>query len=103
MENYNNVDIIEQIWEIIEKLRLKLASVINGLGGAPYKNYVSDNVSEINNALDRGMVRRFKLEEHGPERERNPFGYDKSTRSFTICKMPNNPRNQSRTQLALAN
>ena len=30
MENYNNVDIIEQIWEIIEKLRLKLASVING-------------------------------------------------------------------------
>ena len=101
MENYNNVDIIEQIWEIIEKLRLKLASVINGLGGAPYKNYC--NVSEINNALDRGMVRRLKLEEHGPERERNPFGYDKSTRSFTICKMPNNSRNQSRTQLALAN
>ena len=101
MENYNNVDIIEQIWEIIEKLRLKLASVINGLGGAPYKNYC--NVSEINNALDRGMVRRLKLEEHGPERERNPFGYDKSTCSFTICKMPNNPRNQSRTQLALAN
>lgn len=101
MENYNNVDIIEQIREIIEKLRLKLASVINGLGGAPYKNYC--NVSEINNALDRGMVRRLKLEEHGPERERNLFGYDKSTRSFSICKMPNNPRNQSRTQLALAN
>ena len=101
MENYNNVDIIEQIREIIEKLRLKLASVINGLGGAPYKNVC--NVSEINNALERGMVRRLKLEEHGPERERNPFGYDKSTRSFTICKMPNNPRNQSRTQLALAN
>lgn len=54
MENYNNVDIIEQIREIIEKLRLKLASVINGLGGAPYKNYC--NVSEINNALDRGMI-----------------------------------------------
>ena len=101
MENYNNVDIIEQIREIIEKLRLKLASVINGLGGAPYKNVC--NVSEINNALERGMVRRLKLEEHGPERERNPFGYDKSTRSFSICKMLNNPRNQSRTQLALAN
>ena len=101
MENYNNVDIIEQIREIIEKLRLKLASVINGLGGAPYKNVC--NVSEVNNALERGMVRRLKLEEHGPERERNPFGYDKSTRSFTICKMLNNPRNQSRTQLALAN
>ena len=63
----------------------------------------SGNVSESNNALGKGMVRRLRQEEHGPERGWNPFGYDKSTRSFTICKMPNNPRNQLWTQLVLAN
>ena len=40
------------------------------------------------------MVRRLEPEEHEPEQERNPFGYNKSIHSFTMRKMLNNPRNQ---------
>lgn len=43
------------------------------------------------------MVRRLEPEEYKPERGRNPFGYGKYTCSFTIRKIPTNPRKQLRT------
>ena len=52
------------------------------------------SVKVINDALDKGMVGRLKPEEHGPKQRRNPLGYDKSTRSFAMRKMPDNPSNQ---------
>ena len=34
------------------------------------------------------MVRRLEHEEHGPERDGAQLGYDKSTRSFIMRKIP---------------
>ena len=73
-------------------MRLKLRTIKNGLRGAPNKN--PSNISELDDALEKGMVRGLEPEEHGPKGRRKPFGYDKGTHGFAMRNMPDNPGNQ---------
>ena len=59
-------------------MRLKLRTIKNGLRGAPNKN--PSNISELDDALDKGMVRGLEPEEHG-----HGQGNGKGTRTRRAC------------------